>query len=315
MCLIAMAWGVSAQYPLVIASNRDEFYARPTAALAEWTTQEGHTIYSGRDLRDGGTWLGFAQNGRFAMLTNVRNPAAPVPAAARSRGALVMDWLTSSHDAAAWCHALDPSAYAGFNLIIGDWVRQECHYVSNQDLASASTDLKPNKPPAQWNVARAATEKIAKSLPVPIQRGQTVGLSNAALNTPWPKTLHLVSALGEALGDASGSAMGAAASNALASPAPGYIALPDLQEALQRTLLDEQMAPIDQLPHTGVPAPQEQALSSVFVRYPVDQPAYGTRTSLVAVLSAQQRLHLLETTHPHAVQPGAQVAHSLDWPL
>jgi uncharacterized protein with NRDE domain len=90
MCLIAMAWGVSAQYPLVIASNRDEFYARPTAPLAEWTTPEGHTIYSGRDLRDGGTWLGFAQSGRFAMLTNVRNPAAPMPAAARSRGALVM---------------------------------------------------------------------------------------------------------------------------------------------------------------------------------------------------------------------------------
>lgn len=315
MCLIAMAWGVSAQYPLVIASNRDEFYARPTAPLAEWTTQEGHTIYSGRDLKDGGTWLGFAQSGRFAMLTNVRNPAAPVPATARSRGTLVMDWLTSSHDAAAWCHTLNPSAYAGFNLIIGDWVRQECQYVSNQHLAGASTNVKLNKPLDQGNIAGEATDTVANGLPLPIPRGQIVGLSNAALNTPWPKTLHLVGALGEALGGGSGDTVGGLSANGLASQPSRHIALPDLQEALQRTLLDEQMATTDQLPRTGLPTSQEQALSSVFVRYPAEQPTYGTRTSLVAVLSAQQRLHLLETTLPTAQQRGGQVSHSLDWPL
>lgn len=297
MCLIAMAWGVSAQYPLVIASNRDEFYARPTAPLAQWTTAEGHTIYSGRDLKDGGTWLGFAQSGRFAMLTNVRNPNALVPAAPRSRGALVMDWLTSGHDAAAWCDALQPAAYAGFNLIIGDWTRQQCHYVSNQLGAFSARNVDANQPPAPWNIAGAATQNEAAGVPIPIPSGQIVGLSNAALNTQWPKTLRLVGALGDALGAGSGEA------------------LPDLQEALQRALLDEQAAPGDQLPQTGVPAPQELALSSVFVRYPVDQPSYGTRTSLVVVLSAQQRLHLLETTHPIAQQRGGQVAHSLDWPL
>ncbi len=315
MCLIAMAWGVSAQYPLVIASNRDEFYARPTAPLAEWTTDEGHTIYSGRDLQGGGTWLGFAQGGRFAMLTNVRNPAAPVPATARSRGALVMDWLTSDHDAAVWCDVLQPLAYAGFNLIIGDWARQECHYVSNQNLPNSTTDLELNKPLAQWNVAGAATDNVANGLPVPIPRGQIVGLSNAALNTPWPKTRHLVGAMGDALGGASGDAPGRALGNGLSSPPARHLALPDLQEALQRTLLDAQMAPDDQLPHTGVPAAQEQALSSVFVRYPAEQPSYGTRTSLVAVLSAQQRLHLLETTHPTAEHAGREVSHTLDWPL
>jgi uncharacterized protein with NRDE domain len=307
MCLIAMAWGVSAQYPLVIASNRDEFYARPTAPLAEWTTQEGHTIYSGRDLRDGGTWLGFALNGRFAMLTNVRNPAAAVPNAARSRGALVMGWLTSQHDAIDWCHALNPSVYAGFNLIIGDWARQQCHYVSNQYEAVSGSNLKPNMPLAQWNIAGAATDNVANGLPIPIQRGQVVGLSNAALNTPWPKTLHVVGALSEALGAASG--------KELPSPPARHLALPDLQEALQQVLLSEDIASDDQLPGTGIPAAQEQALSSIFVRYPFDQPAYGTRTSLVAVLSATQRLHLLETTHPTAEQAGGEVSHSLDWPL
>ncbi len=319
MCLIAMAWGVSAQYPLVIASNRDEFYARPTAPLAEWTTPQGHTIYSGRDLRDGGTWLGFAQNGRFAMLTNVRNPAAPAPTAGRSRGALVMDWLTSHQDAAAWCHALEPLAYAGFNLILGDWAQQKCHYVSNQHLPSPLANLVPNKPLDQWNIAGAATDNIANSLPLALQPGQVVGLSNAALNTPWPKTLHLVGALGEALGgdrrEAAGHISGSTSAKKLANPSTGPIALADLQEALQRTLLDDHMAGLDQLPRTGVPLRQEQALSSVFVRYPSDQPTYGTRTSLVAVLSAQQRLHLLETTHPTAEHPGAEVSHALDWPL
>ena len=318
-----MAWGVSAQYPLVIASNRDEFYARPTAPLAQWTTQEGHTIYSGRDLKDGGTWLGFAHNGRFAMLTNVRNPNAPVPAAPRSRGALVMDWLTSSHAAAAWCEAHKPARYAGFNLIIGDWTRQECHYVSNQLGAFSAQDLETKQPLVQWNIAGAATKNEATGLPIEIPRGQIVGLSNAALNTPWPKTLHLVGALGDALdhapgavpADPLGSAARGAPNQSLTGPAPKHLALPDLQEALQRALLDQQTAPSDQLPQTGVPAPQELALSSVFVRYPVDQPSYGTRTSLVVVLSAQQRLHLLETTHPIAQQRGGQVAHSLDWPL
>jgi uncharacterized protein with NRDE domain len=315
MCLIAMAWGVSAQYPLVIASNRDEFYARPTAPLAEWTTESGHTIYSGRDLKDGGTWLGFAESGRFAMLTNVRNPAAPVPVSARSRGALVMNWLTSQHDAAAWWHGLSLPEYAGFNLIIGDWSRQECHYVSNQRFGATLPNLKPNEPLANRNVGVEATDTVAHGLPIPLQSGQIVGLSNAALNTPWPKTLHLVGALGEALGDASGLAGTADSSSVRASPSPRRITLPDLQETLQQALLSEDVVATDQLPRTGIPAQQELALSSVFVRYPSEQPAYGTRTSLVAVLSAQQRLHLLETTHPTAQQRGGQVSHSLDWPL
>jgi uncharacterized protein with NRDE domain len=319
MCLIAMAWGVSAQYPLVIASNRDEFYARPTAPLTEWMTVEGHAIYSGRDLKDGGTWLGFAQSGRFAMLTNVRNPATPVPVSARSRGALVMDWLTSGHDATAWCDGLNMYEYAGFNLIIGDWSRQACHYVSNQHLASASTDVKQNQPLDQWSIAGAATDTVANGLPTPLQSGQIVGLSNAALNTPWPKTLHLVGALGEALGGASDGAVVGVVSgisgNQLSSPSPKPPSLPDLQEALQRALLNQDLARADQLPHTGVAQEQELALSSVFVRYPPEQPSYGTRTSLVAVLSAQQRLHLLETTHPTAQQRGGQVSQSIDWPL
>ncbi len=262
MCLIAMAWGVSPQYPLVIAANRDEFYARPTAPLARWTTPEGHSIVSGRDLRDGGTWMGFADNGRFAMLTNVRNPAAPLPAQPRSRGALVVGWLSSSQSASDWSRALPMGDYAGFNLIIGDWARQQCHYLSNQHAGHGLTA---------------------------IDKGQTIGLSNAALNTPWPKTLQLVNHLDQALQDTT---------------------LPGLHTQLQTALRSDSLFDDAQLPHTGVPLAQERALSSVFVRYPPQTPTYGTRTSLTAILSPEQRLHLQETTH----EGGLQVPMEVDWP-
>ena len=57
MCLISLAWGANAQFPLVIAANRDEFYDRPTQPLSAWQSASGHTIVGGRDLKDGGTWM------------------------------------------------------------------------------------------------------------------------------------------------------------------------------------------------------------------------------------------------------------------
>ncbi len=263
MCLIAMAWGMRADYPLIIASNRDEFYARPTAPLAQWTTLQGHTIISGRDLRDGGTWLGFTPQGRFAMLTNVRQPIAGLAEQPLSRGALVVDWLSSRLSAADWSCQLHMNQYAGFNLVLGDWVRQQCYYLSNQPNSDSQLSLVPT--------------------------GQVIGLSNAALNTPWPKTLHLVGALEEALQKTSAIHM---------------------QERLDLALRNTTPAPEDMLTATGMPLAQERALSSAFVRYPSQTPVYGTRSSLVAMLNAQGVLHLHETTHASA----GQVSLQLPWP-
>jgi uncharacterized protein with NRDE domain len=260
MCLIAMAWGVSPEYPLVIASNRDEFYARPTAALAHWHSPAGQTIVSGRDLQSGGTWMGFTPQGRFAMLTNVRNPAASVPAGTPSRGDLVIAWLESALSASAWSAQHNLTQYAGFNLIVGDWQTQQCHYISNQN------------PP--------------QSIP----KGQVIGLSNAALNTPWPKTTQLVNRL----------------SAALQASAP----LGPLQAHLQTILKNDQLADDASLPQTGVPWALEKALSSVYVRYPHEAPVYGTRTSLCAVLGRDHHLHLTETTHLGPTHTALQLA----WP-
>jgi uncharacterized protein with NRDE domain len=116
MCLIAFAWGASERFPFVIAANRDEFYERPTAPLAEWVSPGGATVIGGRDLRDGGTWMGFSPGGRFAMLTNVRAPLVKPPTDAISRGSLALAWLESDLPAPQWAQLLQPQRYQGFNL-------------------------------------------------------------------------------------------------------------------------------------------------------------------------------------------------------
>ncbi len=90
MCVVAIAWQVHADWPLILIGNRDEFHGRPSAALAEW--DDGGGVVAGRDLQAGGTWLGVhAPSGRVVVVTNVRG-AAPDPAK-ESRGALVVDML------------------------------------------------------------------------------------------------------------------------------------------------------------------------------------------------------------------------------
>lgn len=152
MCLAVFALDVHPRFAVVIIANRDEFHARPTEAAAWWP--EG--ILAGRDLRAGGTWLGIHRNGRFALLTNVRNPARHDPSRA-SRGALVASVLGDppSVDGALERAAADAERYNGFNLLAGD--AREASWLSNQPSAM-------------------------RRLPAGIY-----GLSNAQLDVPWPK--------------------------------------------------------------------------------------------------------------------------------
>ena len=87
MCLIAFDHRPGEAMPLRLVANRDEFHARPSAALAPWDDAPG--IVGGRDLEAGGTWLAVHRRGRFAAVTNVRDPGLGVPRGAPSRGALV----------------------------------------------------------------------------------------------------------------------------------------------------------------------------------------------------------------------------------
>jgi uncharacterized protein with NRDE domain len=151
MCLILVAWQAHPQYPLVVAANRDEFYARPTADAGPWP--EDPRIWGGRDLEAGGTWLGLHEDGRFAAVTNVREPG--VPKGVRSRGLLPRDYLLGEQSPAAYAAAQDGAAYSGFNLLVAD--EASLWYLSNRD--GAPRELKPG----------------------------VYGLSNHLLDTPWPK--------------------------------------------------------------------------------------------------------------------------------
>src|SRR5688500_1269382 len=104
MCLIALALDAHPSYRLVITANRDEFYARPTAPAAGWA--DAPDVLAGRDLREGGTWMGVTRGGRVAAVTNYRDPGLAQLAGAPSRGALVADFLRGSVDAQTYAHDL-----------------------------------------------------------------------------------------------------------------------------------------------------------------------------------------------------------------
>ena len=116
MCLILLAWRTQPGHALVVAANRDEYHARPTAPAALWADKPG--VLAGRDLEARGTWMGVSRSGKFAAVTNYRG--AHEPRAAESRGALVARFLENGDAAAAYVKAIRPGAYSGFNLLVCD---------------------------------------------------------------------------------------------------------------------------------------------------------------------------------------------------
>jgi uncharacterized protein with NRDE domain len=154
MCLVSIAYKAHPDYPLLVAANRDEYHQRPTAVAQFW--EEYPNLLAGRDLQAGGTWMGVTRGGRFAAITNHRNPAR-TPAEPRSRGFLTLDFLRGESSAPHYLEALNTQAeqYAGFNLILGD--AGQLWYLSN-------------------------TERRVQQLPPGIY-----SLSNALLHSNWPK--------------------------------------------------------------------------------------------------------------------------------
>lgn len=138
MCLIALAIEQSAEYPLILAGNRDEFHGRPTLPADWWPDRPD--ILGGRDLQAGGTWLALHRKGRFATVTNYRD-AEPPSTAFRSRGHLVTDFLESELAPDEFLETVDGDRYSGFNLLVGD--ERKVAYLSNRggDAASLSAGV------------------------------------------------------------------------------------------------------------------------------------------------------------------------------
>lgn len=170
MCLVTLAIDQSRRFPLVIATNRDEFFNRPAARLSWWSPGPGlPDILGGRDLEAGGTWLGLTAGGRLALVTNVRAPAARRDPDAPSRGEIVQRWLAGDDATDRFWMRTALSGYNGFNLIAADFQRGDCFFASNQHTH-----------------------------PSRLERG-LYGLSNGTLDSPWPKVTQLKEATLEAL--------------------------------------------------------------------------------------------------------------------
>ncbi|MEO8999349.1 MAG: NRDE family protein [Rhodanobacter sp.] len=224
MCLIAFAWNTHPRWRLLLAGNRDEFHARPSAALAHW---DDAPIIGGRDLEAGGTWLGVTDSGRCCAVTNARDPRDPQLGV--SRGLLATDYLNGTADAPVHAQQLLSlaAAYRPFNLLTFDAI--DAFYLGN-------------RPEPRAQAVKAGVH----------------GLSNADLNTPWPKTRALMQRLQHWI-DAGDDA----------DFAPLFVAL-----------ADEQVAPDAQLPDTGIGLERERGLSAAFIR----GEAYGTRASTVVAI-------------------------------
>jgi len=152
MCLIVFAWKTHPDFRLVLAANRDEFHRRPSQAINWWPDEPN--VLAGRDLQAGGTWLAASRDGRFATVTNYREQQKREKTQ-RSRGELVTNFVSGDTSAASYSGSIAGENYAGFSLLVAD--NHDLYYLSNR--GDEATLLAPG----------------------------IYGLSNASLDTPWPK--------------------------------------------------------------------------------------------------------------------------------
>lgn len=285
MCLAAIALQAQARFPFVVAANRDEFFQREAAAMDWWTPGPGaRPLLAGRDLSAGGTWLALDGRGRLALVTNVREPGRH-SGLAPSRGQLPVEWVGGTARASAFAAGLFGRGHNGFNLLVHDAVTGESHWIGNRP---------PESSPPVIGLAAGVH-----------------GVSNASLDTPWPKLVALKRRLADALA-----------------------ADPDLDALSARlwlALADAEPAPDPLLPDTGIGRMRERWLSSAFIRVPgADDPEladYGTRASTLVIAErigpdgvdvkadAPLRLHVLERRYaPTGTICGESRFRIDDWP-
>lgn len=215
MCLCVVNYRPGHDWPLLLTANRDEFLERPAEAMHWWEPTEHlkATVLAGRDLKAGGTWLAVDAKGRIAMLTNIR-PGHLGKSGQRSRGELPLAFLQQPHDISTFQQSLLPDIdqYAGFNLVLFD--------------ATGLFWFSSDHPGGQW-----LTPGIH-------------GLSNDAMNTPWPKV--------ELARD----------QMATHHDRLEVMSWQPADLATLPILADPHIQPDDQLPDTGVPKDWERTLSA-----------------------------------------------------
>lgn len=239
MCLILLAYKASAEWPLVVASNRDEAYSRPTQVAQFWA--DAPHVLGGRDLEKGGTWMGVDLNGRFAAVTNFRQGLAQQDAP-KSRGELVAHYLreqTPAHQYLQWVND-EHEQYAGFSAIMG-------HVKALYFYSNRARLIKPLEPGVH-------------------------GLSNALLDTPWPKVNSGKEELSRLIFEEKTSH----------------------SDSFFEMLLDQSTYDAALLPHTGIEPHREKALSAKFI---AQDERYGTRSSTVIRVHCSGLVHYAERSY------------------
>ncbi|MFT7534006.1 MAG: hypothetical protein ACI9FD_005050 [Gammaproteobacteria bacterium] len=234
MCFILIGYQSHPDYPLVLAANRDEFLNRPSQSASWWE----NNILAGKDLEQGGTWLGVNSQGSFAAVTNFRGPQPE--GAILSRGDLPVDFLSGQSGPEEFAEHLSHHAqqYRAFNLLLGS--SSSLYFCNNHE--SGQTALSAG----------------------------IYGLSNASLDTPWPKLRH-------------GKARFA------------HLMRSDqiLSDDLFNLLTDPQMFPDEALPDTGLPVERERELSAMFIQ----GDTYATRSSTVVMIHKSGQVYFEERNH------------------
>ncbi len=236
MCLITFAYKTHPVYDLVLAANRDEFYARPTRKAQFWNEEDSPAILAGKDLEAGGTWMGVERSGKWGALTNYRDPSIKRENPP-SRGELVLNYLKNNDGSSDYLDQIESGStrYHGFNLLLGD--ANGVFHFSN--ISQQKTEINPG----------------------------VHGLSNALMDTPWPKLEQAKSDL----------------ANAISDETIDY-------EQLFSLLKNDQRTPDDKLPETGIPLEWERAISSVFIK----TENYGTRCSTLLLIDKQGHAEFVE---------------------
>lgn len=240
MCLLLIANKIHPDYTLIVAANRDEFYSRQAQPAAFW--EEHPELLAGKDLEAGGTWLGITESGRFSAVTNYRDFHKPVKTNSPTRGKLTTAFLFEGDSPSSYTKKLqgNSSDYNGFNLVYG--IKNDLYYFSNQ-----------------LNTCTKLGEGI-------------YGLSNALLDTPWPKVEKSKKRFTEILTQEK-----------------------DIVKNIFDLLSSNETAEDRLLPDTGIGREKEKALSAVFIK----TPEYGTRCSTVLLVNKYDSAIFIEKTfHP-----------------
>jgi len=237
MCLIVFSLRSHKKYPLVLAGNRDEFYKRPARPAKFW--EDKPNLLAGKDIKGGGTWMGVTKNGKLGALTNYRD-LKNIKEEAPTRGSIVTDYLTDSKPAPVFLETLDENAedFNGFNVLAG--TPDSFFHYSNE--------------------TRNITE---------IESG-IHGISNAVLNTPWPKVEKAEEDLRNALNS-------------------DHI---DTEE-LFTLLKSKKTYPPEVLPDTGLPDHKEKEVSAAYIK----TEDYGTRCSTIILMDHTGEITFMERTY------------------